>query len=230
MRVTVIDYKAGNLTSVLKALRHLGAEPSGDGRRFVAGRIGGADCAAGRGAFCGDGAAGRDGADGRDSRGDCARRAVSGHLRGDAVALCGIERSAAAAGAWTFCGIVHALCRKHGKGAARGLEFARSEEWLAAVAGVEPGEFVYFTHSYKGPVTADTAAVTQYIEPFAAAVERGERDGRAISSGKIGRDGAEDFAEFSGDGAMKIEYELTLADFKAARALHRPPEGIQTRR
>ncbi len=27
MRVTVIDYKAGNLTSVLKALRYLGAEP-----------------------------------------------------------------------------------------------------------------------------------------------------------------------------------------------------------
>ena len=26
MRVTVIDYKAGNLTSVLKALRHEGAE------------------------------------------------------------------------------------------------------------------------------------------------------------------------------------------------------------
>src|SRR5579864_3425589 len=34
MRVTVIDYKAGNLTSVLKALRHLGAEvevTDGDG-------------------------------------------------------------------------------------------------------------------------------------------------------------------------------------------------------
>src|SRR5580692_5335185 len=27
MRVTVIDYKAGNLTSVLKALKHLGAKP-----------------------------------------------------------------------------------------------------------------------------------------------------------------------------------------------------------
>ena len=27
MRVTVIDYKAGNLTSVLKALRFLGADP-----------------------------------------------------------------------------------------------------------------------------------------------------------------------------------------------------------
>ena len=41
------------------------------------------------------------------------------------------------------------------------------------LAGVEPGEFVYFTHAYKGPVTSDTAAVTEYIEPFAAAVERG---------------------------------------------------------
>ena len=36
MRVTVIDYKAGNLTSVLKALRHLGARRGGDGFGFVA--------------------------------------------------------------------------------------------------------------------------------------------------------------------------------------------------
>ena len=33
MRVTVIDYKAGNLTSVLKALRHLGAETEVTGDR-----------------------------------------------------------------------------------------------------------------------------------------------------------------------------------------------------
>ena len=104
MRVTVIDYKAGNLTSVLKALRHLGAETDCDRRRPGAGGIGGAHCAAGRGPLCGDGAAGCDWPDARDSRGDCARRAVSRHLRGDAVALCGIERSAGAAGAWAFCG------------------------------------------------------------------------------------------------------------------------------
>ena len=35
MRVTVIDYKAGNLTSVLKALRHLGRGCRGDGFRLV---------------------------------------------------------------------------------------------------------------------------------------------------------------------------------------------------
>ena len=40
------------------------------------------------------------------------------------------------------------------------------------LAGVEAGEHVYFTHSYRAPVTADTAATTFYIDPFAAAVER----------------------------------------------------------
>ena len=37
--------------------------------------------------------------------------------------------------------------------------------------GVDSGEFVYFTHSYKAPVTADTVGIANYIEPFAAAVE-----------------------------------------------------------
>jgi glutamine amidotransferase len=41
------------------------------------------------------------------------------------------------------------------------------------LASVEQGEFVYFTHSYRAPVTGDTAATSDYIEPFAAAVERG---------------------------------------------------------
>jgi len=40
------------------------------------------------------------------------------------------------------------------------------------LAGVESGEFVYFTHSYRAPVTDDTAAQAHYIEPFAASVER----------------------------------------------------------
>jgi glutamine amidotransferase len=57
------------------------------------------------------------------------------------------------------------------------------------LAGVEPGEFVYFTHSYKGPVTADTAAVTEYIEPFAAAVERGNVMGVQFHPEKSGATG-----------------------------------------
>ena len=38
--------------------------------------------------------------------------------------------------------------------------------------GVEPGAQVYFTHSYAAPVGAGCVAVTTHAAPFAAAVER----------------------------------------------------------
>ena len=38
--------------------------------------------------------------------------------------------------------------------------------------GVAPAAQVYFTHSYAAPVTADCVAVTTHAVPFAAAVER----------------------------------------------------------
>ena len=38
--------------------------------------------------------------------------------------------------------------------------------------GVAPASQVYFTHSYAAPVTADCVAVTTHTTPFAAAVER----------------------------------------------------------
>ena len=39
--------------------------------------------------------------------------------------------------------------------------------------GVAEGGFVYFTHSWRAPVSQDTAAVTNYGGAFTAAVERG---------------------------------------------------------
>jgi glutamine amidotransferase len=38
--------------------------------------------------------------------------------------------------------------------------------------GVAPGSFVYYTHSWRAPVSADTAATTNYGDDFTAAVER----------------------------------------------------------
>jgi glutamine amidotransferase len=38
--------------------------------------------------------------------------------------------------------------------------------------GIPSGSFVYFTHSYRAPVTHATVAVTDYGEPFTAAVEK----------------------------------------------------------
>ncbi len=50
------------------------------------------------------------------------------------------------------------------------LENIRADSRL--LAGVAPGSFVYYTHSWRAPVSADTAATTSYGGPFTAAVER----------------------------------------------------------
>jgi imidazole glycerol-phosphate synthase subunit HisH len=41
------------------------------------------------------------------------------------------------------------------------------------MAGIKDGTQVYFTHSYAAPVVDDTAAICDYGGPFSAAVERG---------------------------------------------------------
>jgi glutamine amidotransferase len=51
------------------------------------------------------------------------------------------------------------------------LEQVRGDSRL--LRGVEPGSFVYYTHSWRAPVSADTAAATMYGGAFTAAVERG---------------------------------------------------------
>jgi len=51
------------------------------------------------------------------------------------------------------------------------LENIRQDSRL--LRGIAPGSFVYFTHSWRAPVSADTAATTPYGGDFTAAVERG---------------------------------------------------------
>ena len=60
------------------------------------------------------------------------------------------------------------------------LEFCRRTEFDNGrlLAGVPDGSFVYFCHSYYGPETPETVAITEYGQRFAAAVEMGA-SGRA---------------------------------------------------
>jgi len=51
------------------------------------------------------------------------------------------------------------------------LEQIRPDSRL--LRGIPEGAFVYFTHSWRAPVSAETAAVTNYGGPFTAAVELG---------------------------------------------------------
>ncbi len=189
MRVTVIDYKAGNLTSVLKALRHLGAEPEvtdGDlsplesAERIVLPGVG----------------------------------HFQATERLDKTGLTPAIRAAIARGVpflgicvgmqWLYSGSTEAPGQPGlGHFVQSCTRFAESNEKIPHVgwnslevrpgsrllAGVEAGEFVYFTHSYKAPVTEDTAAITHYIEPFAAAVERGNVMGVQFHPEKSGATG-----------------------------------------
>lgn len=198
MRVTVIDYKAGNLTSVLKALRYLGAEPDVTGADLspieTAERI----VLPGVGHF-----------------------AATERL--DATGLTPAIRAAITRGIpflgicvgmqWLYAGsseapeqpgLAHfaAQCTRFPEGDEKvphvgwnSLE-ARSNSQL--LAGVEPGEYVYFTHSYKAPVTADTAAIARYIEPFAAAVERQNVMGVQFHPEKSGETGLKILRNFLG--------------------------------
>jgi glutamine amidotransferase len=196
MRVTVIDYKAGNLTSVLKALRHLGAEPIvTDGDLSVvetAERI----VLPGVGHF-------------------------AATERIDNTGLTTAIRAAIARGIpflgicvgmqWLYAGSSEAPDQPGlGHFAESVARFPESDEKVPHVgwnslevrsnsrllAGVGPGEHVYFTHSYRGPVSSDTAAITHYIEPFAAAVERGNVMGTQFHPEKSGATGLKIFKNF----------------------------------
>jgi len=189
MQVTVIDYKAGNLTSVLKALRYLGADPvvtdSNVDVLTRAERV----VLPGVGHFA------------------ATRRLDDAGLT--AAIRAAIRRGVPFLGIcvgmqWLYAGSMEAPGQPGlGHFAERCARFPERGEKVPHVgwnslemngssrllAGVRTGEYVYFTHSYKAPVTGDTCAKTHYIEPFAAAVEQGNVMGVQFHPEKSGEMG-----------------------------------------
>ena len=200
MHVTVIDYKAGNLTSVLKALHHLGAEITvTDGNLSLvesAERL----VLPGVGHFA---ATKRLDDTGLTS---AIRNAIA--RRVPFLGICvGMQ--------WLYSGSTEALeqpglahfteaCSRFPDGDQKvphvGWNSLDVRNGSRLLAGIEPGGYVYFTHSYKAPITTDTAAVANYIEPFAAAVERGNVMGVQFHPEKSGAAGLKilrNFLEFA---------------------------------
>ena len=175
--IAVIDYKAGNLTSVVKALKYLGAETLVTQDPEV---VRGAEKVVLPGV---------------------------GHFQAtrllQELGLVEAVRESVAKGAW-FLGICVGLqWLFEGSTEAPGVaglgEFAGMCERFPAMysgvelksphvgwnslegvredsrllRGVKDGGYVYYTHSWRAPVVEATAAVTKYGGPFTAVVERG---------------------------------------------------------
>jgi glutamine amidotransferase len=188
MRVTVIDYKAGNLTSVLKALRHLGAEvqvtdgdvdPIGRAERIVL---------PGVGHFAATKRLDDTGLTGEIRTAIARGIPFLGICVGMQWLLSGSEEAPGQPGLGHFSG----TCRR----------FPENDEKVPHVgwnhilpvvqpparlmAGVDPndgGEFAYFTHSYYVPFKSAVhpsgssapeniaAAITKYMLLFSSAIE-----------------------------------------------------------
>ena len=175
--IAVIDYKAGNLTSVVKALRYLGAEHVLVTQEPSAVRHATKIVLPGVGHF-------------RSTRllqelglTEATREAVTAGtpFLGICVGLQWLYRGSTEAPETVGLGHFEGHCERFPpvfEGAAlkaphvgwNSLEDIRPDSRL--LAGVEAGSFVYYTHSWRAPVSADTAATTLYGGTFTGAVER----------------------------------------------------------
>jgi imidazole glycerol-phosphate synthase subunit HisH len=79
-----------------------------------------------------------------------------------------------------------------------GWNAARSRPESPPVPGLRDGAYFYFTHAYAAPVTDATAAVTSYGAEFASAVRRANVCGVQFHPEKSGADGLAVLRAFAG--------------------------------
>ena len=197
--IALVDYGAGNLTSVKKALTSLGAEftvpDRPEGCETAAGVI-----VPGVGHFSATTALG---APWRDAIG----RAVAAGtpLLGICVGMQWLYEGSEEAPDVPGLGVLSGrCCLLRGDTERRlkiphvgwnALELPRSSRILT---GLDPGVHVYFTHSFAAPVTIDCVASTTHAEPFAAAVERDNVFGVQFHPEKSGDAGLQILRNFLG--------------------------------
>jgi glutamine amidotransferase len=192
--IAVVDYKAGNLTSVMKALRVLEVEATVTADPAVVAR---ADkiILPGVGHFAATQVLSETGLT------DAVRMRI-----GEGIPFLGICVGLQ----WLFSGSTEAP-GVPGLGAfPEGCERFKTDAKVPHVgwnsisvradsrlmAGVEDGAFVYYTHSYRAPVVKDTVAVTEYGERFSGAVERDNVMGVQFHPEKSGAPGMRVLSNF----------------------------------
>ena len=199
--IALIDYKAGNLTSVRKAFAAIGAElydpaSPADLERATAIVVPGVGHFGATAALdCGWAAAIRTRV--------AAGRPLLGICLGLQWLFAGSEEAPDCPGLGLLSGMCHRLRGTAAEDSAHqdqvaggihgvikvphvGWNSLAIEHRVPIVAGVATGSQVYFTHSFVAPVTADTVAVTEHGERFAAIVQRGHIAGVQFHPEKSG--------------------------------------------
>jgi glutamine amidotransferase len=172
MAIALVDYGAGNLTSVRKAFTYLGADIFTPGSPEDLERAT-AVVVPGVGHFSATRSLTSDWR-------DAIRRGLNAGrpLFGICVGMQWLYEGSVEAPEFAGLGVVPGICARLTGGSDRlkvphvGWNTLRYPRPSTLFAGVDPDASVYFTHSFAGPVTAETAATTEYGERFAAAVEQ----------------------------------------------------------
>jgi len=185
--IAVVDYRAGNLTSVRKALEHLGVEADVTRDPDVVAR---ADkvILPGVGHFSST-----------SILDECGlRAAILEQLRqrvpflGVCVGMQWMFASSEEAPAIIGAGLLAGWCERFPasvKSPHVGWNSLICEDRSRLFRGVPSGSFVYFTHSYRVPVVETTVARSEYGGEFSAAVEKDHLFGVQFHPEKSGRTG-----------------------------------------
>jgi glutamine amidotransferase len=198
--IALIDYKAGNLTSVRKALAAIGAEvftPDSPGQlRDARGII-----VPGVGHF----AATRN-LDGAWAEAILDRVGNGRPLLGICLGMQWLFESSEEAPDCPGLGVLGGHCyRLSGKGGVKiphvGWNSLDRRGEGSIAEGIANGAQVYFTHSFVAPITSETVAATEHGEPFASIVQRGQVSGVQFhpeKSGDVGLRILRNFVESAG--------------------------------
>jgi imidazole glycerol-phosphate synthase subunit HisH len=185
--IALIDYHAGNLTSVKKALASIGAEvvvPSAPEELADAAGV----IVPGVGHFGATKAL-----QGAWTEAILARVGEGRPLLGICLGMQWLYEGSDEAPDVPGLGLLSGCCYRLGVRDVKvphvGWNSLSIEQKTSIVEGVAHGSQVYFTHSYVGPVNGDTIAVTEHGESFAAIVQRGHVAGVQFHPEKSGEVG-----------------------------------------
>jgi glutamine amidotransferase len=188
VKIALIDYRAGNLTSVKKAFAALEADlfvPTTPGELHEASAV----VVPGVGHFGATGAL-TDEWTGAIRDGIAAGRPLLGICLGMQWLFEGSAESPESAGLGLLAGRCYRLPGESNGTSVKiphvgwnALDVRREDSIVDSVAS---GSQVYFTHSFVAPITADTVAVTEHGQRFAAVVRRGHVAGVQFHPEKSG--------------------------------------------